>query len=352
MIAMRALKQALEKRTFDRAYLFHGDDDFLKEEKVRALVDRATDAATREFNLDVRRGSEATVADVTQILGSAPMMAERRVLVIRDAAALKKDACAALLLWLSRATPDVLLLLVAGSGTKVDARLLAVASTIEFKHLSERDVVAWAREHAAARGARFMPGALELLVGATGNDLALLAGEVAKLLAYAGEDEISEGAVTDVVGVRRGATTADLLDAAAERDGARAAALVEPVLAQPKTSAVPVLMALTTQTLAIAWALAARANGMAQHQLEREFFGLLKENPSAVVGRPWGEAVKTWVRALPRWDQSAADHALERLMATEAALKDTRISSDEQMLRTLVLAIGVRESRQRDSRPA
>ena len=45
--ALRALKTALETREFDPTYLFHGDDDFLKEEKVRAVIESATDPATR-----------------------------------------------------------------------------------------------------------------------------------------------------------------------------------------------------------------------------------------------------------------------------------------------------------------
>ena len=49
---MRAFKSALEQRKFDRVYLFHGDDDYLKEEKIRALIDRATDPGTRDFNLE------------------------------------------------------------------------------------------------------------------------------------------------------------------------------------------------------------------------------------------------------------------------------------------------------------
>ena len=341
-IAMRAFKLALEKRTFDRAYLFHGDNDYLKELKVRQLIDRATDEGTRDFNLDVRRGGDLDPRDLAQTLGSSPMMAERRVLVVRDAAAIKKDGRAVLIAYLKNPVPDIVLLLIAASGTKLDDRLLEATSALEFKQLREDDLLTWTTEHATILGARLTPEAVRLLCAATGNDLSLLAGELEKLRNYTGGDEITEAAVADVVGVQHGETTADLLDAVAERDGVRAEALVERVLTQAKTSAVSVLMAMITQILAIGWALAAREGGLAQHQLEREFYGLLKENPSAVVGRPWSEGAKTWVRALPRWNAAAIDDALGRLMSAEATLKDTRISSEEHVLRTLVLAIGVR----------
>jgi DNA polymerase-3 subunit delta len=98
-------------------------------------------------------------------------------------------------------------------------------------------------------------------------------------------------------------------------------------------------MALTTQTLAIGWLLAARERGLPQHQFERELFALLKENPSSAVGRPWGEAVKAWVHAVKQWDRAAVDRAVTLLLAADTALKDTRTSSEEQLLTSLLLSM-------------
>ena len=98
-------------------------------------------------------------------------------------------------------------------------------------------------------------------------------------------------------------------------------------------------MALTTQTLAIGWLLAARERGLPRHQFESELYGLLKENPSSLTGRPWGEAVKAWVHALRHWDHAAVDRAIALLLAADVALKDTKLSSEEQLLISLLLAM-------------
>ncbi len=307
---MRALKTALEEATFDRAYLFHGDDDYLKDAKVRALVDRATDPATRDFNLEVVRAADADAAALGLALDALPMMAERRVVVVRDVAALKKDARTALLRYLERPAADLVLVLVAASGTKPDAAMLDRCASVEFRPLTDNELAKWATQHVGSLGASITAEATGLLCGATGNDMALLAGEIDKLRSYTNGGEIDTAAVTAVVGVRHGETLADLLDAVAQRDVRRGLALLERVLMQPKTTGVSVVMALTTQTLAIGWALAARSRGLAQHRLESEFFGLLKENPSSLVGRPWGEAVKGWVHALRHWDDESVDRAL------------------------------------------
>jgi len=336
---MRALKSALEQRTFDRVYLFHGDDDYLKEEKIRALIDRATDPATREFNLEVKRASEVDPGELGIALDSLPLMAERRVVILRDIGTLKKDARSVLTRYLERPAADTVLVLAAGSGTKPDPALMNAASTVEFRSLSDGELAKWVADRLATFGATIEPRAAELLCGATGNDLALLSGEIEKLRSYTNGGVIGEEAVEAVVGVRHGETLGDLLDLVAQRKATQAVALLERVLAQPKTSGVSVVMALTTQTLAIGWLLAAKERGLAQQQFERELFVLLKENPSAMTGRPWGEAVKAWVHALRHWDRGMVDRAISLLLATDIALKDTRLSTDEQLLTSLLLAM-------------
>jgi len=336
---MRAHRAALDNSVFDRAYLFHGDDDYLKDESARALIERATEPATREFNLDVLRGGELDAAAAALALDALPLMAARRVVVVRDVAALKKDARAMILRYLERPAEDVILLLVAASGTKPDAGFFERASTVEFKPLTEEHLTAWVNHRVGTLGSSITPEAAELLCGATGSDLALLAGEIEKLRSFTNGEVIDEAAIDAVVGVRRGETLGDLLDLVGERNGGRAAALLGRVLAQPKTTGVSILMALTTQTLAIGWALAARARGLPAQHLEREFYGLLKENPSSLVGRPWGEAVSPWARALRRWDGEMVDRALTLLLLADASIKDTRISTEEQVLTSLLLGM-------------
>lgn len=342
---MRALKTALEQRTFDRVYLFHGDDDYLKEEKIRALIDRATDPATRDFNLDARRASELDAGSLGVALDSLPMMAERRVVIVRDVTTLKKDVRAVLGKYLERPAADTLLVLVAAAGAKPDAPLMEAATVVEFRPLNEGDLEKWVAHRASTLGVTIEPRAAELLCAATGNDLALLAGEMDKLRSYINGAPIGEAAIEAIVGVRHGETLGDLLELVAQRKSAAAVTLLARVLAQPKTTGVSIVMALTTQTLAIGWLLAARERGLAQHRLESELYALLKANPSSLVGRPWGEAVKSWVHALREWDDAAIDRAITLLAATDLALKDTKISSEEQMLASLLLAMTTGASR-------
>jgi DNA polymerase-3 subunit delta len=122
-------------------------------------------------------------------------------------------------------------------------------------------------------------------------------------------------------------------------DAPGALALVDHVLAQPKTSAVSVVMALTTQMLAVAWARAARDRGFPAGGIERELYALLQESSGAVTGRPWSEAIRAWSRAVPNWSAPELEAAIDALLAADFAAKESRLSSDEQMITSLVLTL-------------
>src|SRR5687767_8194223 len=107
---MKALRPALQDNQFSPAYYLHGDDEFLKEEALRHLIDAAVDPATRDFNLDQRKGADLDAATLASLLGTPPMMAERRVVVIREAPSLKKEAKEALQEYLKSPAPDLLAL--------------------------------------------------------------------------------------------------------------------------------------------------------------------------------------------------------------------------------------------------
>ena len=82
------------------------------------MIDAAVDPATRDFNYETLRGADLDAETLGSILGTPPMMADRRMVVIRDVNALKKDARAALDAYLKRPAPDLVLVLLAPSGVK------------------------------------------------------------------------------------------------------------------------------------------------------------------------------------------------------------------------------------------
>jgi DNA polymerase III subunit delta len=337
---LKALRAAAKDGSFAPAYYLFGEDDYVKEEEARRAIDAAVDPATRDFNLEVLRGADLDAETLGSLVNTPPMMADRRVVVIRDVTALKKDARTMLESYLKKPAPDLLLLLVAPCGAKADKKLETIATAIEFKPLTGARIPKWIAyyvEHDLH--STITDGAIRLLQECVGTDLAQLKIELDKLSAFTGGAPINEAAVSAVVGVRPGETVGDLLDAVARRDGATAAAILPIVLQQPKANAVTTIMALTSQTLVIGWAIAARDRGVPPGRLNNELFTLLKESGSVYTGRSWGEFVSTCARSCEGWTRQAVDTALEALLEADMALKTTRISSDEQLMTNLVLTL-------------
>ena len=268
------------------------------------------------------------------------MMTDRRVLVIRDAGALKKDTRKTLEQYLGAPSADVLLILVEATAGKTDKELTRLTTVLEFDMMSADRIPRWIAHYVTTtlKGTISM-GAIDLLQAAVGNDLHQLVTELEKLASYTNGREITEDAVSEIVGVRRGETMADLLDVIARRDVKRALTLVDHVLAQPKASAVQIVMALATQTMALAWGRARLDEGLAPGRLQNEYWELLKQSGSVYTGRPWGNAVAAWASAAGSWETESTQRVLDALLIADLTLKESRVSSEEQVLTTLILAM-------------
>ncbi len=358
----RVVQNAIQAQEFAPVYYFHGDDDYLKDAAVKDIINAAIDPSTRDFNFEQRRGNELDAETLGSLLATPPMLAERRAVVIRDVGALKKAPRQELDAYLKRPAADTLLLLVNLAGAKSDSALENNSVSLDFALLSPERVLRWIAHHVTTvHSLSISEEAASLLQQTAGNDLQLLASELDKCASYlkglsedSGADSttidsttiIDADVVAEVVGVRRGETIADLLDAVAHRDASRAMSLVHHVLLQPKVTAVQVVNLLGTQALALSYGRAKKDSGATTNRLPSEFFAFLKDT-GAYPGRPWGEAASLWTKVVDKWSASDCSRALKLLLEADIALKDSTVSSSEQILTSLILALCTPKSRAR-----
>jgi DNA polymerase-3 subunit delta len=334
--SLQAFQKALAAGKLAPAYYLSGDDEHRKDALVRQVIESAIDPAMREFNVDMVRGADADAERLEPMLQTLPMLASRRVVVVRDTGSLRKDARSYIEKYLESPAPDTVLLLVALAGTK-EEKEFQNATQLSLAPPTGEGFSVWVMEHVRdVHGTSITSDAAHLLEQSVGRDTVLLASELDKLVSYSGGKPIDELAVAEVTGIRRGKTVSDLLDAVAARDAGAALGLIGEVLSQPKNNAVTVIMALTVQTLALAWGHYARGRA--------DYYSLLKET-GAFPMRPWGEAVKCWSANQSRWSGPALHAALRALREADQAAKDTRVASDEQLVATLVCAMCAEPSR-------
>ena len=128
---LKQLRDAIRSGTFARAYHLFGADDFRKDEALRQLLAAAVDSATRDFNLDVRRGADVSAEVLGSLLATPPMMAPRRVVVLREPEGMKKETRSVLDAWCTAPAPDVMLVLVSPASAKADKSLPGALEPVE-----------------------------------------------------------------------------------------------------------------------------------------------------------------------------------------------------------------------------
>lgn len=335
--------RALKRGEVATVYYLHGPEDALKAEVVRAVLSRALDPSLRDFNLDQRSAAQLDAETVLTLCRTPPMMADRRVVVIRDVEAWKRRtaARAAVLRYLERPAPDVTLVLVQGTGeAEEDRELAARAVAVRCEPLPPERAARWVLHRAGELGLAMEPEAADHLVRVAGADLGPLAVELEKLAALADQGPVTAERVAAVVGVRRGETAHDWRDAVMEDDAARATALLAPVLAQPGATGVRLVTLLGTTLIGVGAARAALERQGGGPRLETAMFELLlRARPYGLL--PYREEARRWARWAARWTGPRIADALRAALAADVALKSTTVSDERGILLDLVLSVTV-----------
>ena len=346
-LTLDALLRNLKKKGAapEPVYLLHGDEDVLKDEAIRALLD-ASVGANRDFNLDVRYAADLTPESFNALVNTPPMLAERRAVVVRGMEYVGKRKTKLrdeLVRYLANPNPTTVLVLVVAAGEELDAEIARGCIAVDLEPLAADRVPRWLQHHASTVGVTLAPEAAELLISAVGGDLSSLARELEKLasLAAATGRPITAEDVTSLVGVRRGETIYDLIEAAMERNAARAAQLVEPVLELAGMSGVKILSLLGTHLVGTAVARAERDRGANPARLPDAVFRQL------LAARPYGlrnyrEEAANWSRWSAHWPAAELRAALRAALAADVALKTATVSDDRGIVMQLVLGFAAK----------
>jgi DNA polymerase-3 subunit delta len=335
-LTLDTLLRSLKKKDPEPVYLLYGDEDVLKDEAVRALLEAAI-GSERDFNLDLRYAADLTPESFHALVNTLPMLAERRAVVVRGVEQLGKRKTKLrdeLVRYLAAPNPTTVLVLVVAAGEEPDAELVRASTAVVLEPLSADRVPRWIQHYAATLGSTLAPDAVDLLLAAVGNDLSTLARELEKLATLGTGRPVTAEDVSSFVGVRRGETIYDLVHAALERQVARAAQLVEPVLAQAGMSGVKILSLLGTHLVGTAVARAERDRGTAR--LEDAVLRQIQAvRPYGL--RNWREEAARWAKWSLLWSAADLGRALRAALAADNALKTATVSDDRGIVTQLVL---------------
>lgn len=333
-------------------YYLHGSEDILKEEGVRAIIDKALEPHERDFNLDVRTAGALDPEALHALVNTLPMMAARRCVVIREIEAWRKKAGPreVLLKYLANPSTDTVLVLQESAPNeekerdwKPDDAIADRAWSVDVAELEPDRVPKWVNHHARRLGITFGEGAVEHLAAACGYSLGTLRSELEKLAGLAGDGPLSREQVGDLVGVRHGETLDDWVDAVLSDQTPRALELTARVLDQSGMTGVKMITTLGTGLIGLQLARGLYDKGSRGPSLERVIFErFLKVRPFGLGD--WKALARNWSRWAETWPAARLRGALRITLEADTALKGIRVSDDLGVITSVVLRVAGRRA--------
>ena len=314
-------------------FYLHGEDEFRKEEVVRALVDTHVDPATRDFNYDPLRGTEVEAETLASVIATPPMMAEWRVVVVREVEGLASSARARDVLLEAAAHPAPGLALILSCTVPQDSKakfykdLGKASRSLEFPPITASDVPGWLMARSKERfGVELDEDAAQALGAAVGTTLGVLSQELEKIAEYASGRARIALADVEAAGTRIPAQDRwRWLDLVGEKRFEEALGSVGVLLGQGETG-VGLVIALATHFLRMG-IVAEQGPSVLEDNLPRHQLWLGKK----------------LVPQARRWSPAEIDAALGGLLRVDRLLKSSPLS-EEHLLEEWLLALLARKA--------
>ncbi|NOT08316.1 MAG: DNA polymerase III subunit delta [Gemmatimonadales bacterium] len=332
------------------AIYLYGEEEVLKDEAVRAILDRVVDPGLRDFNYDQRSAAQLDGDDVEALCTTLPMMADRRMVVIRDVEAWNKRARAkmAILRYLEQPAAETVLVLIQSAPRKDDDRgdpdadLVTRTTAVEVGRPSTKVAEKWVQKRASERGVVLEADAVVHLVKAVDGDLAAARTELDKLAGLGGGPPVTLEVLTGLLGVRHGETAADWCDAVLEDDPGRASLLLPHILELSGVSGVGLLIQLGTHLIGLGVARVQYDKGLRGGSLNKAVFDtLLRARPPGRLD--YRGAAERWSRLAEAWPLHRVEAAVAAARRADRRLKGTSLADERGVLVDLIMQLAHRE---------
>lgn len=182
----RKIRRELAAGTFKQVYFLHGEESFFIDRIAEEIELHAVQEHERDFNLTVLYGKDTEPQAVVDTCLRYPMMAERQVVVLREAQTWRIDLFDRLIPYFNKPTPTTVLV-ICYKHKKADGR------KAWLKDLGKKQVVFtsdklkdellpdWIQQYVTHNKRRIGPVETRLLADHLGSDLGKLINEVEKL---------------------------------------------------------------------------------------------------------------------------------------------------------------------------
>ena len=225
-------------------YYLMGEESYYIDKISDYIADHALQPEERDFNQTILFGSDVTAAQIADAARRYPMMAERQVVIVKEAQNLKQTD--QLEKYFKQPSPQTVLVMCHKNGT-IDGRkreyvkaIRAAGVLFESKKLRERDLPAFIEAYLQQRQVSIDPKSTQLIADAIGADLSRLTSELDKVvLSLPAEGRrVTPQVVEEQIGVSREFNSFELRDAIVNRNVFKAKQIIKYFDNNPKAGSI------------------------------------------------------------------------------------------------------------------
>ncbi|MDG1334184.1 MAG: DNA polymerase III subunit delta [Crocinitomicaceae bacterium] len=236
----------IESGKFEKIYFLHGEEALFMDMITDAIVKHALEEHERDFNQSIIYGKEADALSLISEAKGYPMMAQRRLVVLKEAQDFRgiED-----LLPYFEEPNEQTVLVINYKYKKYDSRkksMKAAAKTgLVFKSekVKEYRLPDWIKTHVISKGYSISPKASMLLAEFLGNDLSRIVNEIEKLeILVEKGTTINEIHIEENIGISKDYNVFELINAVGARNVEKANRIVDYFDHNPKATSIIVVV--------------------------------------------------------------------------------------------------------------
>ncbi|MBS1488458.1 MAG: DNA polymerase III subunit delta [Bacteroidetes bacterium] len=333
----KKILEKLKKKQYDPVYLLQGEETYYIDKISDYIETHALNSAEKGFNQVILYGKDAPMATILTNARRFPMMAERQVVIVREAQDipdLNKETGSKLLLdYLKQPVPSTVLVLCHKHKTldkrkELGKKAEQLATAGSFKKPYDNQLVEFVSEYFSEKKYTIEEEAARMLAEYVGNDLNRLANEIDKILIdHPAQEPVRSADIMAKVGISREYNIFELQRALVHRDRLQAAKITNYFEANPKKNpAIPM----------VAFLYSFYSKVLAAHTVpDRSAQGL------TVALKISSYAVKDYMAAVQRYPQQKTLEIISLLQQADLKLKGVNSGSEGegQIFKELVTRI-------------
>ena len=233
----------IKNKQFSPIYLLHGEEPFYIDKIVNYISNNVLEESERDFNQTIVYAKDTPPIQVVDAASRLPMMAERQVVIVKEAQEYSKVSQWEIFeSYFTAPSPDTVLVF-AFKYKKFDKRsrmyklLAKTAFVYESTGVKDYELGKWIRSYVTEQKQQITDKGVALIAEFVGNDLSRLANELEKLFSLVEKgQQITEKDIEKNIGINKDYNVFELVNAVLEKDFQKALKIINYFEQNPKAA--------------------------------------------------------------------------------------------------------------------